>query len=145
MIAQGAQQSLSVQDARKLAVWAPSIAFARKFTNMYHVQAARSCRHVVGLQYRKAFRLYKARYKSISVNHPRVEVPSLSYSFRAHLSLVERSKYRMHFDCQFARHFNHPHETFSGRGLGGESATVHRQRLAFAASVRSKKKKKRRI
>ena len=27
-------------------------------------------------------------------------------------------------------------------GLSGESASVHRQRLAFAASVRSKKKKK---
>ena len=55
VIAQGAWQSLSVQDARELAVRAPSMVFASKFTNIYHVPAARwrtracSCRHVVGL------------------------------------------------------------------------------------------------
>ena len=36
----------------------------------------------------------------------------------------------------------HPHEFFFSSGLSGENAPVHRQRLAFAASVRSKKKKK---
>ena len=35
----------------------------------------------------------------------------------------------------------HPPESFSVGGLSGESAPVHWQRLAFVASVRSKKKK----
>ena len=39
--------------------------------------------------------------------------------------------------------FSDPHDSFSvNSGLRGESAPVHRQRLAFAASVRKKKKKK---
>ena len=48
----------------------------------------------------------------------------------------------MRFDCRFARHFSHPHESFFSSGLSGESTPVHRQRLAFAASLRAKKKKK---
>ena len=50
---------------------------------------------------RQAFRLYEARYKSISVNHPEDQVPSLSFSFSDRLSLVGRRKYRARFDCQF--------------------------------------------
>ena len=41
-----------IQDARELAVWVLSIVFASKFTNMYHVPAARLCRRVMRLQYR---------------------------------------------------------------------------------------------
>ena len=78
VIVQGAWQSLSVQDARELAVRAPSIMFVSKST-------------------------------------PGVEVPSLRFSFRDHLSLVGRRKYRTRFDCQFARHISHPHESFSVR------------------------------
>ena len=37
------------------------------------------------------------------------------FSFRDHLSLVGRRKYRMRCDCQFARHISHPHESFSVR------------------------------
>ena len=103
--AQGAWQSSSVQDARELAVRAPSIVFA-------------STRGV--------------------------SVPSLRFSFRDHLSLVGRRKYRTRCDCHFARHISHPSSTsvFFSSGLSGENAPVHRQRLASAASVRSKKKTK---
>ena len=42
-------------------------------------------------------------------------MPSLSFSFWDYLRLVGRRKYRTSFDCQFARHFSHPHESFSVR------------------------------
>ena len=37
---------------------------------------------------------------------PRVQVPSLRFSFRDNLSFVGRRKYRTRCDCQFARHIS---------------------------------------
>ena len=67
------------------------------------------------------------------------------YAANSHAATPARRKYRTRCDCHCARHISHhPSSTwvFFSSGLSGENAPVHRQRLAFAASVRSKKKKK---
>ena len=43
----------------------------------------------------------------VSKSTPGVKVPSLRFSFRDHLSLAGRRKYRTRCDCQFARHISH--------------------------------------
>ena len=53
-----------------------------------------------------------------------------------------RRKYRTRFDCHFAWHFSHPHESFSG--LSGESAPVqrHRWRSPRASGQRRRRRRK---
>ena len=83
-----------------------------------------------------------------SKSTPGVKVPSLRFSFRDHLSLVGRRKYRSYaLSLSVCAAHQSPTRVFFSSGLSGESAPVwvHRQRLAFAASVRSKKRRKRRI
>ena len=79
-----------------------------------------------------------------SKSTPGVWVPSLRFSFRDHLSLVGRRKYRTPLSLSVCTAQKVIHMSFFSSGLSGESAPVwvHRPRLAFAASVRSKKKKK---
>ena len=78
-----------------------------------------------------------------SKSTPGVYVPSLRFSFRDHLSLVGRRKYRTRCDCQCAWHIRHHGIwVFFSSGLSGESVPVHYQGLAFVESVRSKKKEK---
>ena len=77
---------------------------------------------------------------------PGVQVPSLRFSFRDHLSFVGRRKYRTRCDCQFARHIS-LHMHLSPFQLVFEpskcpSASTETSVRSKKTSVRSKKKKK---
>ena len=70
--------------------------------------------------------------------NPGVWVPSLRFSFRDHLSLVGRRKYRTRCDCQLARHISLHMNPFQ---LVFELSKC--PSASTETSVRSKKKKKR--
>ena len=84
-------------------------------------------------------RLCEARYKSISANHPGRGLgafPQLFLSRPSEVSGAEEQSYAFWLSVCAASTW-----VFFGSGLSGESTPVYRQRRAFAASVRSKKKK----
>ena len=75
---------------------------------------------------------------------PGVLVPSLRFSFRDHLSLVGRRKYRTRCDCQFARHISLHMSPFQlvFEPSKCPSASTETSVRSKKTSVRSKKKKK---
>ena len=74
---------------------------------------------------------------------PGVQVPSLRFSFRDHLSFVERRKYRTRCDCQFARHIiNMSPFQLVFEPSKCPSASTETSVRSKKPSVRSKKKKK---
>ena len=107
------QTSLSVQDARELAV-----------------RARRSC---------------------LRVNPPPrgsgVQVLSLRFSFRDHLSFVGRRKYRTRCDCQFARHISLHMSPFQLVFEPSKYPSASRETSVRSkkTSVRSKKKKQKNL
>ena len=73
-----------------------------------------------------------------------VQVPSLRFSFRDHLSFVGRRKYRTRCDCQFARHISLHMSPFQlvFEPSKCPSASTETSVRSMKTSVRSKKKKK---
>ena len=71
-------------------------------------------------------------------------MPSLRFSFRDHLSLVGRRKYRTRCDCQFARHISLHTRPFQlvFEPSKCPSASTETSVRSKKTSVRSKKKKK---
>ena len=72
--------------------------------------AARSCSHVVGLG---VLGLTKGGINQPAATTLGVKVPSSNFSFPGHL--VGWKNNRARFDCKFAWHFSHRHESFSVR------------------------------
>ena len=74
---------------------------------------------------------------------PGVQVPSLRFSFRDHLSFVGRRKYRTRCDCQFARHISLHMSPFQLVFEPSKCPSASRETsvLSKKTSVRSKKKK----